>query len=179
MEYNRIYSLSVAHTIGGKIQGKKVIWISNGTDSEDFQARKAAMEAACGSTVTVVEASNPEDGMMMDVAKFKASITGADENTVIVIDTDISGFATELNKMIGASKGPKFVLTENSAGMLNGLKNLKKGFEKGMILFAVVADKHDEEFTPDEDELDEAFSKRYTIIDNSNFEANKEKLGIM
>ncbi|MBE6365327.1 MAG: hypothetical protein E7053_06200 [Lentisphaerae bacterium] len=180
MEHNRIYGLSVAHTIGGKLQGKKVIWLASGTTSEDFQARKAALEAACGGSVTVVEASDPENGMMMDGAKFKEAIAGADADTVVIIDTDVSGFANDLNKLLGDRKpGVKFVFTENSVGMLGGLGNLKKGFDNGRILFAVVADKHDEEFSPDEDELDEAFSKRYTIIDKDNFEASKEKLGVM
>ncbi|MBR7121170.1 MAG: hypothetical protein IKC94_02880 [Lentisphaeria bacterium] len=180
MEHNRIYSLSVAHTIGGKVSGKKVIWLANGTTMEDFKARQAALETAAGTTVTLVEASDPENGMMMDSKKFKAAIAGADENTVVIIDSDFTGFADELNKMFRERKGAKFIVTENAGGgMIGSLSNLKKGFDNGRLLFVVVADKHDEEFTPEEDELDEAFSKRYSIIDKDSFEANKEKLGIM
>ena len=54
-------------------------------------------------------------------------------------------------------------------------KNLLSIYVDGKELFI----KHDEEFSPDEDELDEAFNKRYTIIDKDNFEASKEKLGVM
>ena len=177
-EYNRIYNLSVAHTMGTKLQGKKVIWIASGINGEDFKAKQAVMEKALGSSVTVVEASDPESGIMMDDKKFEEILKGADATTVLLIDADVSGLS-KLAKQLGNAKGPKFVFTEMASQSLVNFKNVKTAFDKEIILFAIVAAMNDEEFTPDEDNLDEAFQKRYIIIDKNNFDSSKDKLGFL
>ena len=58
-------------------------------------------------------------------------------------------------------------------------KVLSTAFNKGGLKAIVIGlSQIDEDFSPDDDELDEAFNNRYLLVDKDNFESNKNRFGM-
>lgn len=178
----QVYGKAVAQKIGEevkKVGASKIVWVTSDASSEYSKACIEIFNAAAGANAEVISVMDNESGMFeLNAKKLQEILKGCSAEDAVVLDASyMDGKAPDFFK--GSYKGPKIFLTNNGGMMGINSKVFSNAFNKGFIVAAVASlDNIDVDFKPDEDDLDEAFSKRYVIVTKDNFEDNKAKFGM-
>ena len=117
--------------------------------------------------------------MELTPQKLKEILKSATPDDAVVLDVSMMMPSKQIEFFKSSYKGPKVFLTNNATPMGSTPKAINTALTKGGLKALVISlDKIDEEFKPDSDELDEAFSKRYILVDASNFDNYKERFSM-
>ncbi len=171
-----IFEKALMNKIGTELKGKKIFWFTGDGESENAKAKLEVLKAASGAEVVVVAPKQSEDGMG-GMINFKEEIAKVGADDVVLLDTDTMGFEEDLKKAIADPKGCKFAIGASGSGVINilGEKDAQKLFGNKILFVVSSVANADQEYEPSEDNLDEAFSKRYELVK----EYDKTKLGVM
>lgn len=153
-------------------------WLTSEGASEYTQNRIANFKEDFGGSVEVLAPKTSADGMIaeMDNNQFKELTKTIPADAIIIIDMNLlDGGKMEFLK--SSYKGPKVFFSASGSIMGAKKKAVITAFEKenivGMIIYKSSTD---DNFVPDEDNLDEAFDARYTLVDKNNVKANESNL---
>ena len=115
----------------------------------------------------------------MNKKKLKEILQSAGPEDAVVLDISMMMSPKQIEFLKAGYKGPKVFLTNNATLMGATPKAISTAMTKGGLKAIVSGlDKIEEDFTPDEDDLEEAFSKRYILVDAENLDNYKERFAM-
>ena len=180
----QVYGKAVAAKVGATVKAsgaQKALWVTGDMSSEYSKMCFEAFKQAYGSNAEVVTMSEGDMGGMMELTpqKLKEILKSATPDDAVILDLSMMMPPKQIDFIKSSYKGPKVFLTNNATLMGLGPKAINTALTKGGLKALVISlDKIDEEFKPDSDELDEAFNKRYILVDANNFDSYKERFSM-
>ncbi|MBQ9786864.1 MAG: hypothetical protein IJW33_01695 [Lentisphaeria bacterium] len=180
----QVYGKAVAAKMGATVKAagvSKAVWVTGDASSEYAKSCYDAFKTAFGGDAESLSVMEGDMGMMeLNPAKLRELLKGRSADEAVVLDVSMMMDPSKIEFIKGSYKGAKIFLTNNANMMGVSAKVLEKALNKGSIVAMVTGlDNIDAEFTPDEDDLEEAFSKRYVIVTKDNFAEHKAKFGMM
>lgn len=180
----QVYGKAVAMKVGSvaKAAGaQKVVYVTSDNQSEYAKMCIDSFKSGFGGSVEIVSLADGNMGGMMELtpAKLRDILKSASADDVVVLDVSMMMPVGKIEFVRANYKGPKVILTNNANIMGASTKVLSTAFNKGGLKAIVIGlSQIDEDFSPDDDELDEAFNNRYLLVDKDNFETNKNRFGM-
>lgn len=180
----QVFGKAVAKKIGEEVKksgASKVVWVTSDGTSDYSKACFEIFKAAAGGNAEMVATADSESGSIdLTVEKLKEILGSCGAGDAVVLDVGCSMIDVKnIDFLKKGYKGPKIFLTGNGNIMGVDFKVLANAYKSGAIVASVIAlDNIDAEFKPDEDKLDEAFSKRYAIVTKENIDQYKDKINM-
>jgi len=180
----QVYGKAVAAKVGAAVKSSgasKALWVTGDLNSEYSKMCFEAFKQAYGSNVEGVTLAEGDMGGMMELTpkKLKEILKSAGPEDAVVLDISMMMSPKQIEFLKAGYKGPKVFLTNNATLMGATPKAVSTAMTKGGLKALVIGlDKIEEDFTPDEDDLEEAFSKRYILVDAENLDNYKERFAM-
>lgn len=180
----QVYGKAVAAKIGSAVKSSgasKAVWVTGDLGSEYAKMCFEAFKQAFGGTVESVTLSDGDMGGMMELnaKKLKEILKSAGAEDAVVFDVSMMMPPKQIEFLKPSYKGAKVFLTNNATLMGANPKTVFTALTKGGLKAIIIGlDKIEEDFTPDDDDLEEAFSKRYILVDANNFDSYKERFAM-
>ncbi|MBE6356137.1 MAG: hypothetical protein E7058_03385 [Lentisphaerae bacterium] len=173
------FSMAVAAKVAALPETKDAkAWIAHDVTGEYYTNIQEAYKNAGGQAAWVA-VSEPDSGMF-SMDKFKEELKKYTKDDVVIIDVSVTEYSSDLKKLLKDANCPKFFFTNNACTFMGfRASEVEKLLKDGKIVGIVAYQQNiDNKFKPSKSDLEEAFSKRYVIINKDNFKDNKVSLGL-
>ncbi len=180
----QVYGKAVATKVGAAAKAagvQKAIYVTSDTQNEYAKMCIEAFKNGFGGSVETVALMDGNMGGMMELtpAKLREILKSATADDAVILDVSMMMPVGKIEFVRANYKGPKVFLTNNANLMGASSKVIATAFNKGGLAGVVIGlTQIDEDFSPDEDELEEAFNKRYILVNKDNFDSNKDRFGM-
>lgn len=181
----QVYEQAQLNAVGKALQGKysKLILVTskiNNPENNEYKFKAVELlKNAFGGTVEekIIEENTPgmESLSIEDVNKILKGTTPQDV-VVFHINISVENRNKKVDFLSKSYKGARVFFTSNGSIMVSNRakKDFDRAFKDGVIAGAVLGGgKNEEGFSPDEDELDEAFANNYILMTKDNFDLSK------